>query len=97
MPAPNIVPPPRRLYRRARHWNTFESLFCPLALPDGSLIRDPSMLLDNPDPRYRWTVLDPMTGTLYLAAGIHVVNRLGYVYCANGWGGAWSDHPEYLY
>ena len=38
-----------------------------------------------------------MTGTLYLNAGFHFVNRLGYVQCENRWGGDCIDHPEYIY
>jgi hypothetical protein len=92
-----LVMPPTRRFKRARHWQTFERLFQPLPLGDGSLIRDPAMLPQDADPRYWWTVLDPMTGTLYLTAGFHRVNRLGYICCANPWGGDAHEHPEYIY
>lgn len=37
------------------------------------------------------------SGQLYLAAGLHFVNRLGYIQCRNPWGGDWSAHGDFLY
>lgn len=31
------------------------------------------------------------SGQLYLAAGFHFVNRLGYIQCAHAWGGEWDE------
>lgn len=93
-----IIMPPKHAYRRARLWTTFDKLFEPIERKDGSLIWEPWEVPKPTDWTYWWTVLDPMTtGQLYLSAGFHFVNRLGYVQCANAWGGEWDDHPEYLY
>ena len=94
----NPVMPPRRIFRGARRWKTFEAQFAPLKRADGSHLWEPWEVPKPADARFWWTVLDPMTsGQLYLAAGFHFVNRLGYVQCAVPWGGEWHDHPEYLY
>ena len=92
------VMPPRHEYRRARRWETFNRLFAPIRRDHGSLIWEPWEVPKDADPHEWWTVLDPMSrGSLYLAAGFHFVNRLGYVQCAVPWGGDWAEHPEYLY
>jgi len=95
---PNLVPPPTRTYKRAGRWETFEKLFDPITHNGGTLVWNVGEVPTPADCRYWWTILDPMTtGQLYLAAGFHFVNRLGYVRCKNPWGGDFADHPEYLY
>lgn len=93
-----FVKPPNRIFRRARRWETFQRLFEPLERVDGSVLWESSDVPKDTDYRHWWTVLDPMTtGQLYLAAGFHFVNRLGYVQCKHAWSGDWQHHPEYLY
>lgn len=85
---PDLILPPSRRFTRARRWATFERLFDPIERNDrcASLIREPWEVPPDPDCRYWWTVIDPMTtGQLYLCAGFHLVNRLGYVLCRNPW------------
>lgn len=97
-PALLLVAPPARVFKRARRWETFDRIFAPIEREDGGLIWEPCEVPKDADHRLWWTVLDPMTtGQLYLSAGFHFVNRLGYVQCTNGWDGKWNDHPEYLY
>ncbi len=93
-----IIAPPQRLYRRARTWNTFEALFEPIARGDGSLLWDRSDIdWHRIDTRSIWTVVEGGKGSLYVIAGIHVVNRIGFLVCEHEWGGDCSDHPDYLY
>lgn len=91
-----ILPPPRP-YTRAGAWSLFERRFEPIMRDDDSLIWEAWDVPRGADARHWWTILGPMTGSLYLAAGFHFVNRLGYVHCRHRWGGEWSDHPEYRY
>ena len=96
----DLIMPPNKVFSRARRWETFERLFSPMVRDEQSsnLIWEPWEVPKDADYRHWWTVLDPMTsGQLYLAAGFHFVNRLGYVQCANPWGGEWSEHGEFLY
>lgn len=93
-----LIAPPDRAYRRARHWSTFERLFEPFVREDGSLLwHAGEMSFPVDDPRHWWTVVEGDTGGLYIVAGFHVVNRLGFVRCLHRWGGDWSAHPAYHY
>ncbi len=93
-----IVLPPQRSYRRPRRWDTFEMLFDPIPRDDGSLLRDVDDFgRSSKGSRYWWTVVEGDSGGLYVVAGIHVVNRVGFLLCRNLWGGGWADHPEYRY
>jgi len=91
------IMPPKHKFTRARRWETFERLFKPITHEDDSLIWQVGSVPKDADPHHWWTVLDPMTGTLYLAPGFHFVNRLGYIRCENRWAGDQLQHPEYIY
>jgi hypothetical protein len=91
------ISPPTRIYTAPRRWETFERLFMPITREDDNLLWQPREMPSRADPQFWWTVLDPMTGTLHLAPGLHLVNRVGYVRCTNAWAGDACDHPEYLY
>lgn len=101
--APHIetapVAPPSKIGARARAWRVFERRFLPIAKADGSFIWEKWEIPKDADYREWWTVVDPMTssGRWYLAAGFHLVNRVGFVRCAVPWGGEWEEHPEYVY
>lgn len=93
-----IVMPPQQSYRCPRRWDTFETLFDPIAGEDGSLLRDAGAFAASAKgSRHWWTVVEGDTGGLYVIAGVHVVNRIGLILCRNLWGGDWTDHPEYHY
>ena len=93
-----IVLPPQRTFRRPRSWDTIERLFDPIAKPDGSLLHDlQDFHISAKGSRYWWTVVEGASGGLYVVPGIHVVNRIGFLLCTHGWGGAWADHPDYHY
>ena len=74
---------------RTGSWNVFERRFRPIAREDGSLLWDRSEMPAREIINWRewWTVLD-CGGRLYLAAGSHLVNRLGYVRCEVSWTGS---------
>lgn len=94
---PTLVPPPRHGFKRPRRCKTFDRLFQPIERDDdGAIMWEPHEVPKDADGRFWWTVID-CDGRLLLAAGFHIVNRLGYVKCRNGWAGEWSDHPEYYY
>lgn len=88
-----LIAPPTHAYRRPRRWETFERLFQPIELADGSIVRDGRDVPKDADARFWWTLLD-CDGKSILATGFHFVNRLGYVQCRHGWDGEWNDHPE---
>ena len=90
------VLPPKRCYRRPRSWETFEKLFEPIMRDEETVLWEPWEVPRDADARYWWTVFD-CDGRLLLCAGFHFIDRLGYIQCANPWGGEWSEHPEYLY
>ncbi len=93
-----IIMPPLRSYRRPRTWTTFERLFAPIAKADDSLLRDTHEFFTSAKgSRHWWTVVEGDTGGLYAVAGVHAVNRIGYLLCTHLWGGDWADHPEYRY
>lgn len=92
------VQPPRRIFSRTRRWATFCKQFAPVALKAGLYLREMSEVPTDTDPHHIWTVLDPMDGGhFYLAPGFHLVNRMGFILCANRWGGEADDHPSYVY
>lgn len=92
--APSATP-----YKRAMPWRVFERRFLPIAKSDGSYVWEKWEIPKDADYREWWTLVDPMTGggRWYLAAGFHLVNRVGFVRCAVPWGGEWDEHPEYVY
>ncbi len=93
-----LIMPPSRPFKRARTWSAFERVFGPITRDDGSLLWDTADICwPVDDPRHFWTVVEGDSGGLYLIAGLHLVNRLGYLCCEHGWGGAWSAHPSYRY
>ena len=82
---------------RAGSWNSFERRFRPIIRDDGSLLwgrseMPPTRLIDW---REWWTVIDS-DGRLYLAAGYHFVNRLGYLRCEVPWTDA-DQFRDYRY
>ena len=91
------IMPPKHQYKRPRSWETFERLFDPIPLDDDTLLWQIGEVPKDADPHHWWTILDPSTDKLYLAAGFHFVNRFGYVKCKNRWGGDPNDHPDYIY
>lgn len=64
--------------QRSGSWSQFEQRFRPIDAPDGSLMWDWADLPQPLDVRGLWTVTD-CDGRLYLSAGLHYVNRIGYV------------------
>ena len=93
-----MIMPPSRSYRRARRWETFETVFEPIPKGDGSVLWDSSDI-DWPiaNPRHFWTVVEGDGGQLYLLPGWHCVNRIGYLHCEHAWSGTAADHPVYRY
>lgn len=92
-----LVAPPTRPFRRPRRWETFDRLFAPIERDDdGAIMWEPFEVPKDADARFWWTLID-CDGRLLLGAGFHIVNRLGYVLCRNGWDGEWSNHAEYYY
>lgn len=63
---------------RAGSWSYFERRFRPVEGPDGSLMWEWADLPQPVDLRRVWTVTD-CDGRLYVSAGLHYVNRVGYV------------------
>lgn len=93
-----IIAAPVRRYRRPRLWRTFETLFEPVPRSDCSLLWDHADIdWTTVGPRTIWTVVEGDRGGLYVVAGIHVVNRIGFLVCEHAWGGDWTDHPDYHY
>ena len=80
---------------KAGTWNVFCKRFAPISASDGGDMHEWEAVKDL-DERLVWTVLDPMTGTLYAATGFHIVNRLGYLICAKPWKEEERDR-EYVY
>jgi len=64
--------------KRAGSWDEFERRFQPVEGVQGCLIRDYHEIKDSPIS-YVWTIVEGDGGGLYLEAGYHFVNRLGYV------------------
>lgn len=81
---------------RAGSYSTFERRYRPIPLADGSVLRQRNDLPTPVDPAYVWTVLD-CDGTLYLGAGMTVVNRMGYVLCEQPWPAEEMSLPGYRY
>lgn len=76
---------------RAGSWAHFERRFRPIDGPDGSLMWD---WADRPKPldvHGVWTVTD-CDGRLRLSAGLHYVNRIGYVRTELPWTAADALH-----
>ncbi len=69
---------------RAGSWKIFERRFRPIEREDGSLIFHNDEIPRPITGRHWWTVLD-CDGRLYLSAGFHFVNRIGYVRCEVPW------------
>lgn len=93
-----IAPPPSNRFRRPRTWRTFETLFDPIADADGNLMWSYSDLqLSGYGLNNWWTVVDSDTGRLIVAAGLHYVNRVGYMITRNAWAEPWHQHPDYFY
>jgi hypothetical protein len=95
--SPRLVKPTPAPLKRALSWRVFERRYEPIPFEDGSLIWPLHALPTEPNRREWWTVLDPMTGRLYLTAGFSFVNRFGYIRCLHHWDGEAADHPEYVY
>lgn len=93
-PAPLAAPP--RDYRRPRSHDVFEKLFQPISRNDGQLLWDWAAIPDGADARYWWTVIEGDSGKLYLSAGFHIVNRIGYVRCRVPRDDS-RPHPDYVY
>lgn len=93
---PTLVPPPKHGFKRPRRWQTFKKLFQPIMTANETFGRDVDDVPEGADGRFWWTIID-CDGRLLLAAGFHIVNRLGYVKCRNAWAGERSSHPEYYY
>ena len=74
---------------RAGSWAVFERRFKPEIREDGSLIWDNSEIPRPIVGRHWWTVLD-CDGKLYVSAGFHFVNRIGYIRTELPWDDA--DH-----
>ena len=66
--------------------NDFFDLYDALESPSGIMLWDESELPAHLDEGCVWSVLD-CDGKLYLSAGFHVVNRIGYVLCAQQYNG----------
>lgn len=75
------VKPRRNL---CRSWDAFEKKFRPIDGPDGALYWRYDQLPENVDVHRVWTIVD-CDGTLYVAAGFHIVNRIDYVVCEVPW------------
>jgi hypothetical protein len=67
-------------------WSTFHDRYEPLTEPSGDsqLWEREALQAANPDLNHVWTVID-CDGTLYVTAGYHVVNRLGYAVTKHPW------------
>lgn len=76
-------------------YDDFEERFKPIARADSSLLWDWQEIPKPIDSKKWWTVLD-CDGRLYLSAGLHYVNRLGYVQCEVEWTAA-DLTQEYFY
>jgi hypothetical protein len=90
------VMPSGRICRRALSWRIFERRFRPIVRADESLMWDRMEIPRNADYRHWWSVLD-CDGRLYLSAGFHVVNTIGFVRADTPWGGEAHQHPDYRY
>lgn len=77
--------------KRAGSYNHFVKLYEPIDPPSGETVWEWDELPVLPDStNLIWTVLD-CDGKLYVTAGIHYVNRLGYVVTKNAW-----DQTEFM-
>ena len=82
---------------RARSWNLFERRFRHVHRDDGTPLWQLWEVrpAEATDLRHWWTVID-CDGRLYLSAGFHFVNRLGYVRCEGPWTSA-DEIIDYRY
>ena len=76
---------------RAGSWSQFERRFRPIIRDDGSLLWHNDEIPRPLVGRHWWTVLD-CDGKLYVAAGFHWVNRLGYLRTEIPW--TETDHER---
>lgn len=73
-------------------FETFEKLYKPIPLEDGSLSRDHDDYdITDADPHHVWTVLD-CEGKLILAPGFHMVNYFARVLCEKPWAAGAKDY-----
>lgn len=80
---------------RAGTWNSFDKKFEPLTKDDGSLLRDFHEVKDCQLEKV-WTVIEADNGKMYCATGFHIVNRIGYLLCAQPWADA-DQMRDYVY
>lgn len=67
-----MISPPSKLYRRARHWATFENIYEPITKGDDSLLWDGSDIdWPNANSQHFWTVVEGDGCLLYLVPGCH--------------------------
>lgn len=64
----------------------FFDLYGALESPSGIMLWDESELPAHIDENHTWSVVD-CDGKLYLSAGFHIVNCIGYVLCAKPYNG----------
>lgn len=81
--------------RRAGSWSHFERRFRPIESADGSLMWGWADLPQPVEVHRLWTVTD-CDGRLYVMAGQHYVNRVGYVRTEMAWSDA-DQSVDYRY
>lgn len=67
-----------------RSWSSFERSFVPVMHDDGSLLWEWSKLSQPVDVQRTFTVVE-CESRLYVTAGIHFVNRIGYLRTERPW------------
>lgn len=79
----------------AGSWRVFDRRYEPIPY-GGSDMRNHDQIADGTDARNIWTVLD-CDGVMYVAAGLHYVNRMGYVVTKHAWSDVEETNPGYVY
>jgi hypothetical protein len=83
--------------KRAGTYATFERRYKPIALADGTVLREKQAMPEGVDWQRVWTVVDCDNGKQYLCPGLHLVNRVGYVLCGVSFPMEECTSPGYVY
>lgn len=89
---------PKKPRSRAGSYSTFEKRYKPIEVEDsdGLLLREYQEIPLGTSERYVWTVVEA-EGRMYLIAGRHLVNRIGYVLCEVPYTDDEEDSPGYVF